>query len=295
MAEPDLREAWVDLLQRRPTLAPSLTVYGDIIESWARWSPPRPLGLTLRREACCDSWERGIPLTADAAGALQIGDVEELVGGAMEALVRAQPSLAPGFQRFAEAWDAGWLGPQTLLPDVGRVGSDALEKATGLSSEVVAVVATVGMRPALEALFAPVREHLTEGAVGPRHLSILRGAARVLGCHRGRTAASGLSSLWWGLGVHQAPLPLLRHRGLSARRPDPARGRAGGGLRDLRLSQLSGLYQGGRSPRPVQRRPGAGRGLGDTAFRSDRARAGILAAGPRVGAVGPKPLNRMTS
>ena len=68
MAEPDLREAWVDLLQRRPTLAPSLTVYGDIIESWARWSPPRPLALTLRREVCCDSWERGIPLTADAAG-----------------------------------------------------------------------------------------------------------------------------------------------------------------------------------------------------------------------------------
>jgi FdhE protein len=163
MAEPDLREAWVDLLHRRPTFAPSLTVYGEIIESWARWSPPRPLGLTLRREACRDSWERGIPLTADAAGALQIGDVEELVGGAMEALVRAQPSLAPGFQRFAEAWDAGWLGPQTLLPDVGRVGSDALEKATGLSRDVVAVVATVGLRPALEALFAPVREHLTEG------------------------------------------------------------------------------------------------------------------------------------
>ena len=119
MAEPDLREAWVDLLQRRPTLAPSLTGYGDITESWARWSPPRPLGLTLRREACCDSWERGIPLTADAAGALQIGDVEELVGGAMEALVRAQPSLAPGFQRFAEAWDAGWLGPQTLCLTLG--------------------------------------------------------------------------------------------------------------------------------------------------------------------------------
>ena len=193
MAELDLREAWVDLLQRRPTFAPSLTLYGDIIESWARWSPPRPLGLTLRREACRDSWERGIPLTADAAGALQIGDVEEVVGGAMEALVRAQPSLAPGVQRFAEAWDAGWLGPQTLLPDVGRVGSGALEKATGLSSGVVAVVATLGMRPALEALFAPVREHLTEGGwdLGfcpfcggpPGFTDVIEDRRRRLACH----------------------------------------------------------------------------------------------------------------
>jgi hypothetical protein len=87
MAEPDLREAWADLLQRRPTFGPSLAVYSDIIESWARWSPPRPLGLTLRREACRESWAGGTPLTAVASGALQIGDVEELVGGAMEALV----------------------------------------------------------------------------------------------------------------------------------------------------------------------------------------------------------------
>jgi FdhE protein len=193
MAEPDLREAWADLLQRRPTFGSSLAVYSDIIESWARWSPPRPLGLTLRREACRESWAGGTPLTAVAAGALQIGDVEELMGGAMEALVRAQPSLALGFQRFAEAWDAGWLGPPTLLPDRGRIGADALAKATGLATDVVAVLATVGLRPALEALFAPVREHLTEGAweLGicpfcggpPGFTDVIEDGRRRLACH----------------------------------------------------------------------------------------------------------------
>ena len=163
MVELDLREAWADLLRRRPSFAPTLSVYDPIIESWARWSPPRPLGLTLGVDACRDSWVRGVPLTDAAAHTLLASDVEELLGSAMETLAQVQPSLAGGFERLAAAWDAGRLGPAALLPVRGRIGSGAIEEATGLGRDVVALLAMFGLRPPLSALFAPLRAHLVEG------------------------------------------------------------------------------------------------------------------------------------
>ena len=35
----DLREDWLGLLERRPALAESLGVYGDVLERWALASP----------------------------------------------------------------------------------------------------------------------------------------------------------------------------------------------------------------------------------------------------------------
>ena len=193
MAELDLREAWADLLQRRPTFGPTLAVYGQIIESWARWSPPRTLGLTLNAAACRESWEGGTPLTDVAAQALRVAEVEDVLGGAMEALAQALPSLAGGFQRFAEAWDSGRIGVSALLPARGRVGTEAVEEATGLDADAVAVLATVGLRPALDAMFAPLREHLPEGGweLGvcpfcggpPGFTDVVEDGRRRLACH----------------------------------------------------------------------------------------------------------------
>jgi len=163
MSGPDLREAWADLLGRRPAFRESLTIYGEILDDWARWSPPRPLDLGLSAAACRASWEAGTPLAAEAARVLRTADVEDLVGGAMEALARVAPGLAAGLQRFAEAWDAGTLTPAALLPARGRIGSGAAEQASGLGAGVIAFLAVAGLRPALEALFTPVREHLVEG------------------------------------------------------------------------------------------------------------------------------------
>jgi len=39
----DLQDAGPTLLRRRPSFRDSLAIYGDILETWARWSPPRPL------------------------------------------------------------------------------------------------------------------------------------------------------------------------------------------------------------------------------------------------------------
>ena len=163
MADPDLNEAWLDLLQRRPTFREALAVYGEILEAWARWSPSRPLTAIESATACRERWEQGVPLVAAAADTLRPVDVEDLVGGAMEALARTLPDLAPSLQRLADAWDSGRVGPATLLPTPGRVGSGVVEEASGLAPDVVALLATLGLRPALEAVYAGVREHLPEG------------------------------------------------------------------------------------------------------------------------------------
>lgn len=101
---------------------------------------------------------------AEAGRALRPEDVEELAGGAMEALAQLQPGWGPALQRLARAWDEGTVLPAGLLPGRGRIGSGAAEQASGLAAEVVAFLAVATLRPALEAMFAPLREHLTEGA-----------------------------------------------------------------------------------------------------------------------------------
>jgi hypothetical protein len=192
MTEPNLTEAWADLRRRRPTFRDTLGVYGEIVEAWARWSPPRPLAATWDEGACRARWDGGTPLVA-AAETLRATDVEDLVGSVMETLVRAVPDLAPGLQRFAEAWDTGRLDPRALLPAPGRIGSGAVEEATGLSSDVVTLLATLGLRPALETVFAPVREHLPDGvwALGicpfcggpPGFIDVVEDGRRRLACH----------------------------------------------------------------------------------------------------------------
>src|SRR5436190_5843309 len=116
----ELQEAWADLLTRRPSFRDSVAIYGEILDGWARWSPPRPVALAGAPGAWRTSWESGTPLVAAAANALRAEHLEDLVGGAMEALARVQPGLAPALQEFAAAWDRGAIGPATLLPARGR-------------------------------------------------------------------------------------------------------------------------------------------------------------------------------
>jgi FdhE protein len=134
-----------------------------------------------------------MPLTAEASRGLRAADVEDLVGGAMETLARVQPGLGPGLQRFAEAWDAARISPTTLLPERGRIGSGAAERASGLGAEVVAFLAVAGLRPALEALFTPVRQHLVGDAWSlgvcpfcggpPGFTDVIEDGRRRLACH----------------------------------------------------------------------------------------------------------------
>ncbi len=192
MSDPSLGEAWTDLLRRRPTFRPALDVYGPIVEMWSRWSPSRPLGAPWDAAACRARWDAGTPLVA-VAEVLRPDDVEEPIGTVMEMLAQAVPRLGPGLQRFAEAWDSGLLGPLALLPSPGRVGSGTIEEATGLGPGVVALLATLALRPALEAVYAPVRDYLPDGvwSLGicpfcggpPGFADVVEDGRRRLACH----------------------------------------------------------------------------------------------------------------
>ena len=130
---------------------------------WAAWAPPRPLELTTSARGCRAAWEAGTPLVAEAAGVLRAADVESLVGDAMESLARLDPRLGPSLQKLARAWDDGSVGPAALLPARGRIGSEAVERASGLGADLVAFLAVAALRPALEGLFASVRGYLADG------------------------------------------------------------------------------------------------------------------------------------
>ena len=188
----ELQDAWADLLRRRPSFATSVAVYGDILDAWARWSPPPSLALAATPDVWRRSWESGTPLVAEAARVLHAADLEDLVAAAMEALARVEPALAPALQAFATAWDGGAVGPAVLLPARGRVGA-APSEAGGLSTEALAFLAGASLRPALELLFAPARQHFTEGAWSlgicpfcggpPGFVDVVEDGRRRLACH----------------------------------------------------------------------------------------------------------------
>jgi hypothetical protein len=160
----DLRDAWGDLLHRRPAFSEALAAYGQILEGWAAWAPPRPLGLELSPARCRASWESDTPLVGEAARVLLAADVETLMGSAMEAVGRVLPDRAPGLQRLAEAWDDGTVSPDALLPSPGQIGATVVERASDLGAEAVTFLAVAALRPALEAVFAPCRAHLSESS-----------------------------------------------------------------------------------------------------------------------------------
>jgi Protein involved in formate dehydrogenase formation len=134
-----------------------------------------------------------VPLVTEAARGLRSDDVEDLTAGAMEALARVGPGWGPALQRLAEIWDEGTVGPAALLPARGRLGSGAVERASGLPAEAVAFLAVTALRPALEALFSPLRAHLTEAdwALGvcpfcggpPGFTDVVEDGRRRLVCH----------------------------------------------------------------------------------------------------------------
>ena len=79
----DLRDAWSQLLERR-ALAPSLAPYTDLLERWARAAPAVPPRSWSERE-CRECWQRGVPLAVEVPPRIAAEEVEDLLGGAMEA------------------------------------------------------------------------------------------------------------------------------------------------------------------------------------------------------------------
>jgi hypothetical protein len=188
----DLREPWRELLARRRLLAPSLGPYGELLERWSAWTPSRR-ALTWSAQRCRECWARGVPLAAEAPPALHADELEDLLGGSMEQVAAATPARAPALQRLAEAWDAGAIGPEALLPRRDGIGDGRVESASGLDAAAVTFLAYATLRPALDAWLAPARAHFADVEWGrgvcpfcgapPGFIDVVEGGHRRLACH----------------------------------------------------------------------------------------------------------------
>ena len=188
-----LKAEWEDLLERRPSFHAPLSVCGDILDLWARWSATRLSPLSWTAAECRERWERGVPLLAEAPAPIGADEIEDLLGALMERIAELRPRAAPELQRLAEAWDRGAIRPHAFFPVPGRIGSGLVEETSGLAPELVALLAYGILRPALDVYFASVRAHLNEDAWrlaacpfcgGPAGFSdVLEDGRRRLACH----------------------------------------------------------------------------------------------------------------
>lgn len=188
----DFRAEWAELLRRRPVLAPSLRIYGAVLEAWAAWAPEAVVPLAWGHAQCSARWERGVPLLAEAPPPCAPADLEPLLGAVMEALATLGPGLAAPLQRFAEAWDRSEVALEALLPAPGRLGSPEAETRLGLTPGLPGLLAVASLRPVLDAYFAGTRPHLGDAwALGicpfcgapPAWADLVEDGHRRLACH----------------------------------------------------------------------------------------------------------------
>lgn len=187
----DLREEWNDLLHRRASLRPSLAAYGEVITRWTQ-TTPRVTPIALDAPACRATWERQRPLIAETPPDLAVDDVEPWLEIGVDFLTRTGES-PDALQRFAERWDEGSIAPDDLYPRKGRIGAASLSDDAGLRPVAVEMLALVTLRPLLDAYFAPVRAHLTDGAWAlgicpfcggpPGFADVVEDGGRRLSCH----------------------------------------------------------------------------------------------------------------
>jgi hypothetical protein len=160
-----VRTEWDELLARRRALENSLAFWTPVLDGWAGWdsagSAVSPWGV----KECRERWERGVPLLAESQPAIAREPLEELLGPMIERLAVVGPTEAAALGRFAEAWDAGEIGPSSLFPVPGK-DSLALQERVGIEAPLLGFLAHAGLRPALESYFEPARA-LPEGIWNP--------------------------------------------------------------------------------------------------------------------------------
>jgi hypothetical protein len=190
MSTVDLTDAWSDLLRRRPTFAPSLTVYEDLIRLWAA-TPVDVTPLNWDAAACARQWEQGVPLLAGATPRFDSETVELLLGPVLEIVGGVRGDALDGLRAFAEAWDAGHLTVTSLFPARGRLGT--VDRRIGLEDTLVAFISAATLRPLLERYFVVTREHLADGVwelgvcpfcgAPPGFSDVVEDGRRRLACH----------------------------------------------------------------------------------------------------------------
>jgi len=152
-----LAAEWADLLARRSALREPLQFWTSMLSGWLRWTGNAPAPLPWSAAECQERWERGVSLLAESDLELPRAAVEDLLGPVMEQVASHGPEAAEAFQRFAEAWDRGEIGPDALLPRPAGDPVGGLTERFGVPVHLAAFLGLGALRPALETYFDQVR------------------------------------------------------------------------------------------------------------------------------------------
>ncbi len=153
-----LREEWEGVLGRRRDLGQALSFWTSVLDGWRSWDAETVTPLPWSGAECRSRWRRGVPLMAEVEWDIAPEPFEELLGPMMERLAVGGAEDAQALRRFALAWDAGQVGPESLLPTSGKEGAAVLQGDAGLPATLTSFLAHAGLRPALEDLFSSVRD-----------------------------------------------------------------------------------------------------------------------------------------
>jgi Protein involved in formate dehydrogenase formation len=183
---------WQEMLARRRAMGDALALWTAVLDGWRGWQNPGIDPLKSSTAECREVWETGVPILAETRPAIAPESVEDLLGPVMERLAAAGPGDALALGRFAEAWDAGHIGPAALFPVSGKDATAGLQDAAGLPAHLAGFLAHAGMRPALETFFSEVRG-LPEGSWDrgfcpwcgglPSYGDLMEDGRRRLSCH----------------------------------------------------------------------------------------------------------------
>ena len=273
----DLREEWRGLLERRPALAESLGVYGDVLERWARGAAargPARLGRGAGAEALGTGRAAARPRRRSRC---RPRGVEALLGPRMECLAALGAEDAAALQRFAEG-----VGPRRRRAR----RSSSPYRGDGRSPR-----AEVGLRAG-----CPVIPRLREPAAHPRD-AVRRRAARTSAMGSGsagsvpsagrrpasptsRRTAGGASPATSAGARGSSRASAARSAAMTARRTSrglEAEAREEG-YSVVGLQGVPGIREGAGPARALERRARPRRGLGLAPLRSRRPPRGVLEA-----------------
>lgn len=183
---------WQEMLTRRHAMGDALALWTSVLHGWNGWQDPGVEPLKWSADECQERWRSGVNLLAETLPAINPELIEDLLGPVMERLAAAEPEDALALGRFAEAWDAGRIGPAVLFPASGKAAAAALQDETGLPSHLAGFLAHAGLRPALETFFSLTRA-LPDGGWGrgfcpwcgglPSYGDLMEDGRRRLSCH----------------------------------------------------------------------------------------------------------------
>jgi len=178
---------WAELLARRPTFREALEPLGGVLAAWHAWPSSSLAPLECPAERARALWSDRKPLVTIAPPPISPEQIEPTLHPALDVLAGLEDT-----RDFTDAWDAGSIGPVSLLPSDGRPGGALIERCH-LTQAAAAFLAVAGLRPLLTAWFAGCRSLMDDGCwdlglcpccgASPGCAELLEDGKRQLACH----------------------------------------------------------------------------------------------------------------